>query len=243
MRGERMDRELEICLRSGAAKFGADLNNEMIRRLFEYKGLLLEWNEKMNLTAIKDDKEIILKHFVDSLTIVPYLKGTGSFIDVGTGAGFPGIPLKIALSHLDTVLLDSLEKRVGFLDTVISGLGLEGIKAVHMRAEDAGMSPEFRERFDAATARAVASLPVLLEYCLPFVKTGGVFIAMKGSSTQEISMSGKALEILGGEIEEVKEFTLPDTDIKRSIVIIRKLRQTPTKYPRKAGKPSKEPLL
>lgn len=238
-----MSTELEMCLKNGAAAFGAELDDDMLRQLFRYKGLLLEWNEKMNLTAITDDKEIILKHFVDSLSIVPYIKEAGSLIDVGTGAGFPGIPLKIVLPSLDTVLLDSLEKRVGFLGTAISELGLEGIKAVHMRAEDAGKSAEFRERFNAAAARAVASMPVLLEYCLPFVRTGGVFIAMKGSSTEEISMSEKALEILGGKIEEVKEFTLPDTDIKRSIVIVRKLRQTPTKYPRKAGKPSKEPLV
>lgn len=238
-----MSTELEMCLKNGAAAFGAELDDDMLRQLFRYKGLLLEWNEKMNLTAITDDKELILKHFVDSLSIVPYIKEAGSLIDVGTGAGFPGIPLKIVLPSLDTVLLDSLEKRVGFLGTAISELGLEGIKAVHMRAEDAGKSAEFRERFDAAAARAVASMPVLLEYCLPFVRTGGVFIAMKGSSTEEISMSEKALEILGGKIEEVKEFTLPDTDIKRSIVIVRKLRQTPTKYPRKAGKPSKEPLV
>lgn len=238
-----MSTELEMCLKNGAAAFGAEIDDDMLRQLFRYKGLLLEWNEKMNLTAITDDKEIILKHFVDSLSIVPYIKEAGSLIDVGTGAGFPGIPLKIVLPSLDTVLLDSLEKRVGFLGTAISELGLEGIKAVHMRAEDAGKSAEFRERFDAAAARAVASMPVLLEYCLPFVRTGGVFIAMKGSSTEEISMSEKALKILGGKIEEVKEFTLPDTDIKRSIVIVRKLRQTPTKYPRKAGKPSKEPLV
>lgn len=238
-----MDTGLEAYLKDGAAEFGAGLDKDMIRALFEYKRLLLQWNEKMNLTAITDDKEIISKHFVDSLSIVPYLKEIGSLIDVGTGAGFPGMPLKIVIPDLDVVLLDSLEKRVGFLDAVISTLGLDGIKAVHMRAEDAGMSPDFRERFDAATARAVAAMPVLLEYCLPFVRTGGIFIAMKGNSEQEISMSGKALEVLGGKIEEVKEFTLPDTDIKRSVIIIRKLRQTPTKYPRKAGKPSKEPLL
>ncbi len=238
-----MEAALEKYLKDGAAQFGAELDANMVRSLFEYKRLLLEWNEKMNLTAIQDDKEIIQKHFVDSLSITPYLKGIGSLVDVGTGAGFPGIPLKISIPGLDAVLLDSLEKRVGFLDAVISELGLKGIKTVHMRAEDAGMSPKFRERFDAATARAVAALPVLLEYCLPLVATGGVFIAMKGSIEQEVSMSGKALEILGGKIEEVKEFTLPDTDIKRSIIIVRKLRQTPTKYPRKAGKPSKEPLV
>lgn len=238
-----MNEMLEICLKNGAAGFGAILDENMIRSLFDYKRMLLEWNEKMNLTAIEDDKEIIIKHFVDSLSIIPFLKGIGSVADVGTGAGFPGIPLKIAEPGLNVVLLDSLEKRIGFLDAVISELHLNGITAVHMRAEDAGVSPKFREKFDAATARAVASLPVLLEYCLPLVKTGGIFIAMKGSSSEEVSISGKALDVLGGKIEEVKEFTLPETDIKRSIIVVRKLRQSPTKYPRKAGKPSKEPLI
>lgn len=239
----QMSTMIETCLRNGAAEFGAMLDENMIRSFFEYKRMLLEWNEKMNLTAIQDDKEIILKHFVDSLSIIPFLKGIKSVADVGTGAGFPGIPLKIADPDLDVVLLDSLEKRIGFLDAVISELHIKGITAVHMRAEDAGMSQKFREKFDAVTARAVASLPVLLEYCLPLVRTGGIFIAMKGSSEEEVSISGKALDILGGKIEEVKEFTLPETDIKRSLIIVRKLRQSPTKYPRKAGKPSKEPLV
>jgi len=229
--------------KESAAVFGATLDDSMINDFFEYKSILLQWNEKMNLTAIVEDKEIILKHFVDSLSILPYIRGISSIVDVGTGAGFPGIPLKIALPDLNVVLLDSLEKRIGFLNTVIKDLGLNGISAVHMRAEDAGMSTKFRESFDAAAARAVASMPVLLEYCLPLVKTGGVFIAMKGSIAEEISSSKRALEVLGGEIEEVKEFTLPGSDIKRSIVIVRKLRQSPTKYPRKAGKPSKEPLI
>jgi 16S rRNA (guanine527-N7)-methyltransferase len=204
---------------------------------------LLEWNEKMNLTAIEEEREFIIKHFIDSLSILPYLGDVRSLIDVGTGAGFPGIPLKIAQPSLEILLLDSLEKRVGFLKTVISELKLDGIRALHLRAEDAGKEPSHREKYDAAVARAVAALPVLLEYCLPMVKRGGIFIAMKGSSREEIEASNKALELLGGKIEEVKEFTLPCSEIKRSIIIVRKFRQTPTKYPRKAGKPSKQPLI
>ncbi len=238
-----MDQMQTKHLREGAAEFGMSLDDKMVSDLFEYKRILLEWNEKMNLTAIIEDKEFILKHFVDSLSILPYIKGINNLIDVGTGAGFPGIPLKIALPKIHVVLLDSLEKRVGFLNTVIDALELKGISAVHMRAEDAGTASKYRESFDAAAARAVASMPVLLEYCLPLVKTGGIFVAMKGSNSEEISASKMALEVLGGEIEEVKDFNLPGSDIKRKVIIVRKLRQSPTKYPRKAGKPSKEPLV
>lgn len=238
-----MGHMLENYLKTGAAEFGADLDDCMVRRFFDYKRILLEWNEKMNLTAIRDDREIILKHFTDSLSILPYIRGKRKLIDVGTGAGFPGIPLKIVLPQLETVLLDSLEKRIRFLETVISELELDAITAVHSRAEDAGKSPEHREAYDVAVARAVASLPVLLEYCLPLIKTGGTFIAMKGSSEEEVAASAKALAILGGEIRQIDNFLLPGSDIKRSVVIVRKVRQTPTKYPRKAGKPSKEPLV
>lgn len=238
-----MDNMLAEYLKNGAAAYGAELDDRMTGMFFEYKRMLLEWNEKMNLTAITDDREIILKHFVDSLSILPYVKGAGRIVDVGTGAGFPGIPLKIVLPALETVLLDSLEKRIRFLEAVTGELGLSGAEAVHMRAEDAGRSETFRESFDIAVARAVASMPVLLEYCLPLVKPGGIFIAMKGSSGDEVAASGKALEILGGSIQEVNDFVLPGSDMKRSVIIVRKVRQTPTKYPRKAGKPSKEPLV
>jgi len=240
---DAMDKMLAEYLKTGAAEYGAELDDCMVGRFFEYKRLLLEWNEKMNLTAITDDREIILKHFIDSLSILPYVKEVRNVVDVGTGAGFPGIPLKIALPGLEAVLMDSLEKRIKFLETVIGELGLDGARAVHSRAEDAGRSEKYREAFDVAVARAVASLPVLLEYCLPLVKTGGIFVAMKGSSEDEVAASGIALDILGGEIEEVKNFVLPGSDMKRSVIIVRKVRQTPTKYPRKAGKPSKEPLL
>lgn len=238
-----MEQTLEMLLMEGATEYGVSLDDLKISALLEYKRILLEWNEKMNLTAIEEDREIIVKHFVDSLSIMPFLTDIHNIVDVGTGAGFPGIPLKIAQPTLEVVLLDSLEKRIGFLNTVISTLQLEGISAVHMRAEDAGIAAQYREKFDAAVARAVASLPVLLEYCLPLVKTGGIFIAMKGSNAEEIEGSKKALDILGGKIEAVKEFVLPGSDIKRNIIIVKKLRQTSPRYPRKAGKPTKEPLI
>jgi len=238
-----MQEELKALLVEGAEKFGVTLDEGQVGTFFRYAGLLKEWNEKINLTSIEEDRDIVIKHFIDSLSIMPYLKPSGSLIDVGTGAGFPGIPVKIASNKVDVVLLDSLEKRINFLNTVISATGITGIKAVHGRAEDFGKIDVYRERFDISVARAVASLPILLEYCLPFVKVGGIFIAMKGSNAEEIGNSKKALDILGGEIEKVEQFSLPFDDIRRSIIIIKKLRHTPTKYPRKAGKPSKEPLI
>lgn len=244
MKVEKEDLGLKELLLEGSSKFDIVLGEEQAGRFFKYKDILKEWNEKINLTAIEDDKEIIIKHFIDSLSIAPFIKDRGTkLIDVGTGAGFPGIPLKIVFPDLKVTLLDSLEKRIKFLDQVIKELGLKEIKAVHSRAEDKGVAADYREQFDIACARAVANLPVLLEYCLPFVKVGGYFIAMKGSSTEEIDNSKKALDILGGKIEDVKEFVLPSSDIKRNVVVVKKFRQTPTKYPRKSGKVSKDPLI
>jgi len=237
------DQPAEKILRDGARELGIEPDEKAISALMEYKRILLEWNQKMNLTAIEDEREFIIKHFIDSLTILPYLSSVENIIDVGTGAGFPGLPLKIVMPSLQVTLMDSLDKRVGFLNTVISELELTGITAIHSRAEDAGVLPEHREKYDAATARAVASLPVLLEYCLPFVRTGGIFIAMKGNASDEISASSKALDLLGGRIEKIENLTLPGSDISRTIIIIKKFRQTPTKYPRKAGKPTKNPLI
>lgn len=238
-----MNNELKELFIGGIKEYGIQLDTMQLELFFKYKELLLEWNKKINLTAIEDDRDIIIKHFIDSLSIVPYLKDCKSLIDIGTGAGFPGIPVKIIQEDIDVVLLDSLEKRVSFLNTIISEMKLADIKAIHARAEDFGKESKNREYFDVATARAVANLPVLLEYSMPFVKIGGIFIAMKGSSIEEIDNSKKALKILGAEIETVKQFSLPFDEIKRNIIIIRKLRQTPTKYPRKAGKPLKEPLI
>lgn len=237
----------ESCLRDilieGAKEFNVELDEFQVSQFMRYKDILEEWNQKFNLTAIKDEKEVIIKHFIDSLSIIPYIQGIeSSLIDVGTGAGFPGIPIKIVCDKLKINLLDSLEKRVKFLDNVISVLNLKDIYTEHARAEDYGNNPNFRESFDIVTARAVANLPVLLEYCLPLVKTGGIFIAMKGDNLEKMSDSGRALKLLGGEVEKVHELILPFSDNKRNIIIIKKLRHTPTKYPRKAGKPSKEPL-
>lgn len=231
-------------LKEGSRQYGVELSNVQADNFIKYMELLKDWNTRINLTAIEDDKDIIIKHFVDSLSIAPYLKKSGlSVIDVGTGAGFPGIPLKIAIDDMKVTLLDSLDKRIKFLNEVISITQINNINTIHGRAEDFGLNPKYREKFDISTARAVAALPVLLEYCLPFVKVGGTFIAMKGNNIEELKDSKKALSTLGGEIDEVKEITLPFGEMKRNIIAIRKLRQTPTKYPRKAGKPSKEPLL
>jgi 16S rRNA (guanine527-N7)-methyltransferase len=241
---DNIDSELIKLLIDGAKEFNVSLNEEQVDKIFKYKNILKEWNGKVNLTAIEEDRDIMIKHFIDSLSILPLINSESkSLIDVGTGAGFPGIPIKIARESIEVILLDSLDKRVKFLNEVIKENSLTGINAFHGRAEEKGVLPEFREKYDICTARAVASLPVLIEYCLPFVKVGGCFIAMKGSSTEEIDNSKKALDIIGGKIEEVKEFNLPFTDSKRNIIVIRKFRQTPTKYPRKAGKPSKEPLI
>ncbi len=244
------DNELKKLLSEGAKHYGKELTEQQIDQFNTYMELLKEWNQKINLTAIEEDREIIIKHFIDSLSILPYIKnGRLKLVDIGTGAGFPGIPLKISNPFLEVTLLDSLDKRVKFLNEVISSAKITGqpdlpeIKAVHGRAEDFGVNPGYREKYDIAVARAVANLPVLLEYCLPFVKIGGFFIAMKGSNTEEIENSTKALDILGGKIEKVVKMELPSTDIERNIVIIKKFRQTPTKYPRKAGKPAKEPLI
>lgn len=242
---------LDPILESGAGEISVPLCAENIRAFSKYARLLKEWNEKMNLTNITDDKGIALRHFVDSLTLVSFLeaelkrKGLKelSLIDVGTGAGFPGIPLKVALPWLQVTLLDSLRKRVGFLDAVCTELELSGIGTVHSRAEDAGRSKQYREKFDVATARAVAPLPILCEYCLPFVKVGGIFLAMKGNADREAEDSNKAIVTLGGTIEDLRHFTLPGTDMNRSIIVIRKVRQTPPKYPRQAGKPEKEPIV
>lgn len=212
----------------------------MIDRFSIYKNLLVEWNSRFNLTAITDDEGIALKHFVDSLSIAGHLENRESLADVGAGAGFPGIPLKIAGFGGKVVLMDSLGKRIKFLDTVISELGLGKCEAVHIRAEDAGRGI-FREKFDAATARAVASLPVLSEYCLPLVKPGGIFIAMKGpEADEEVKSAGNAVKKLGGMIKESYKLEIGDNE--RTIVLIDKKTKTPAVFPRKAGTPKKKPL-
>lgn len=219
-----------------------ELKDNQIEKFYNYMNLLLEWNEKINLTAITEPKEVILKHFVDSATIIKYIENDMQIVDVGTGAGFPGIPLNIINNKANYLLVDSLNKRVNFLNEVINNLELKNINTVHSRIEDFGK--DNKECFDIATSRAVASLNVLLEYLLPLVKVGGICICMKGSNTkEEIENSKKALEILGGSIEKIEDITLPNSDIRRNIIIVRKVKNTPNKYPRKAGIPSKEPLI
>jgi 16S rRNA (guanine527-N7)-methyltransferase len=239
-----IDKELSELLEKGALHYGKAITKEQLQQFEKYMELLKDWNKKINLTAIEDDREIIIKHFIDSLSVLPYIKDEKQkLIDIGTGAGFPGIPLKIANKALEVTLLDSLEKRVKFLNEVIKLINISGISALHGRAEDMGINVAHREKYDIAVARAVANLPVLLEYCLPFVKINGIFIAMKGSNTEEFENCSKALDILGGKIEKIQKMELPFTNIERNVVVVRKFRQTPTKYPRKAGKPVKEPLI
>ena len=224
-----------------ANSIGVEISQKQAEQFYTYMELLLEWNEKMNLTAITDPEEVILKHFIDSLTIIPYLKEADTVLDIGTGAGFPGIPLKILEENKKFTLLDSLYKRIIFLQTVITELELKNIQAIHGRAEEF-VSKE-RETYDIVTSRAVARLNVLLEYMLPFVKVGGRCICMKSFEIEEeLKEAKKAIEILGGEIEKIDEITLPNTDIKRKIVVIKKVKNTPSKYPRKAGTPAKEPI-
>lgn len=244
------DGRLLDLLRQGADSLGVSVEDDMAEAFLKYATLLRERNKVMNLTNILDDEGVARLHFVDSLTLVPYIrdeqKSRGNrqltMIDVGTGAGFPGIPLKIVMSELKVTLLDSLNKRIAFLDDVIAQTSVKGIRTVHMRAEDGGQDKKHRECYDIATARAVASLPVLCEYCLPFVKTGGVFLAMKGHSAEETEEAAKAISILGGRIEKAEEFMLPGSDVTRSVVVIRKVHNTPARFPRQAGKPSKSPI-
>lgn len=229
-------------LKIKAKQIEIELTKEQIEKYYNYMSLLLEWNEKINLTAIIEPREIILKHFVDSLTIAKYIKDDEKLIDVGTGAGFPGIPLSIVKENTDIVLLDSLNKRINFLQEVKENLKLENIKTIHGRAEEFGKNKKEREKYDIATSRAVAPLNILLEYLLPLVKVGGRAICMKGSNIEEVENAKNALEILGGKIEKIEEITLPNSDIKRNIIIVEKVKNTPLKYPRKPGTPSKEPI-
>ncbi|WIV12590.1 16S rRNA (guanine(527)-N(7))-methyltransferase RsmG [Proteiniborus sp. MB09-C3] len=229
----------------GVSDLQMDISNDKLEKFKVYKNLLKEWNEKINITAIKDDEEIDIKHFLDSLTIFKSGKITGNkrVIDIGTGGGFPGVPMKILEEGLEVVLLDSLNKRLKFLDEVIKGLGLQNIRTLHERAEDLGNNQEYREKFDIAVSRAVASLNILSEYCLPFVKLNGYFIAMKGSdSIEEIDEAEKAIKILGGKIEDKMDVKIPQSDIIHSLLIIKKISHTPTKYPRQSGKIKKNPL-
>ncbi len=224
-------------------KIDIEIDEEKVIKFYKYMNLLIEWNKKINLTAIIEPNDIILKHFVDSLTIVKEIGQNGKLADIGTGAGFPGIPIKIFIPEIDVTLIDSLNKRINFLNEVIEQLELKNIVAVHGRTEDLGKDKKYREKFDYVTSRAVANLSVLSEYVLPLVKIGGKCICMKGSNVEEeVEESKKAINILGGKIEKIDTFFLADTDMGRNIVSIKKQKGTPNKYPRKAGIPAKEPI-
>jgi len=229
-------------LKEKAKKIGIELEEGQVQKFYQYMDLLLEWNEKINLTAITEPKEIILKHFIDSLTIAKQIEDGKRLIDVGTGAGFPGIPLSIIKEEVEITLLDSLNKRIIFLQEVINTLELKNIKAVHARVEEFAKNKKERSQYDMATSRAVAPLNVLLEYLLPLVKVEGKCICMKGSNIEEVKASAKALSILGGEIEEIEKITLPESDMNRHIIIVKKKKETPAKYPRKPGTPTKKPI-
>lgn len=219
-----------------------EITKSQVEKFYIYMIQLLEWNKKINLTAIEDQDEIILKHFIDSLTIEKYIKNAKNIIDIGTGAGFPGIPIAIMNNNINITLLDSLNKRIKFLDNIIQKLELNNVIAIHGRAEDIAKLEEYREKFDIVTSRAVAPFNILLEYMLPFNKVNGKSISMKGSNIEEIENSSKALNELGGKIESIEKINLPNTEVQRNIIIIKKIKKTPNRYPRKAGIPKKEPL-
>lgn len=229
----------------GVEGINLKLNDIDTKRFIKYKILLKEWNEKINITSITDDVEIDIKHFLDSLTpfTTHLFNGKKSLIDIGTGGGFPGVPLKIVNSDLSVTLLDSLNKRIIFLNEVIKELKLKDITAIHGRAEEFSIKPAYREKFDISISRAVASLDTLSEWCIPFVKVGGYFVSMKGPDiSEELNLSKNAINLLGGKVVDTKLVTIPESNITHSLIIIEKIKETPTKYPRGAGKSKKNPL-
>ena len=224
---------------------GFDNSNLVLDQFMTFKTLLLEWNEKINLTTITDDEGIVYKHFLDSLTCLngPVTLSGKKVLDLGTGAGFPGIPIKIVMPELEITLMDSLNKRIQYLNEVCQALDMKNITCVHARAEEAARKSEFRESFDVVVSRAVANMSTLSEYCLPFVKVGGYFIAQKThEAIDEINAAEKAVKILGGSSPEIVSVTVPGTDLAHNLVIIKKIKVTPAVYPRKAGTPAKKPI-
>ena len=236
--------EFSNLMRKYAQKIQIEFTEEQLGQFYQYMNVLIEWNQKINLTAIVKPEDIILKHFIDSLTVLKYIGEKDELVDIGTGAGFPGIPIKIMKEDVHVVLLDSLNKRIHFLNEVIKELTLEKVETIHSRIEDYGRNKKYREKYDIVTSRAVANLATLSEYMLPMAKIGGKCVCMKGSAVEEeIIKSKKAIETLGGKIQKIESFKLPDGENCRNIIIIEKVKNTPQKYPRKAGIPSKEPIF
>lgn len=232
-------------MKTASKDAGLEFTEVQYEQFIKYMRLLQEWNEKINLTAITEDEDVIKKHFIDCIKAFKSepIKNAKTIIDVGTGAGFPGLPIAIINPNVEVTLLDSLNKRINFLQEVANELNLQGIEFIHGRAEDFGKNEEYREKFDVATARAVAGLPILMEFCVPFVKVGGYFICLKGPNANlELEESKVAMEVLGIEFVEKIDIKLPDLELNHNILVFKKIKNTPSKYPRKAGKPSKNPI-
>ena len=235
--------EFEEMMKSYSEQIDVEINTSEIEAFYKYMKVLLEWNKNINLTAITEEKEIIIKHFIDSITINKYIKNEKNVFDIGTGAGFPGIPLKIINPKTKFTLIDSLKKRINFLEEVKRVLDIEQLELVHSRAEDLAHDNEYREKANVVISRAVSNLSTLTEYMIPFLKKDGLCICMKGNNiNEEVSNSENALQTLGAKIENIDKFLLPNSKIERSLIIIRKIKNTPNIYPRKAGIPVKKPL-
>lgn len=232
-------------LKNDALVFGIHLDEIQLQQFYDYYNLLIEWNNKMNLTSITEFNDVMKKHFLDSISIAKYIKLNSDMnvLDIGTGAGFPGLPIKILYPDIKITLLDSLNKRVNFLNEIISSLNLKNVETIHGRAEDYARDPLYREKFDLVVSRAVANLSSLSELCLPFVKVGSKFVSYKSEKADdEIENSKHALDLLSARFYSCYNFVLPGTDYERNLVVINKISATPMKYPRKAGTPTKKPL-
>ncbi len=239
-----LDNKKEL-LYEGMRNIGIELSSDQFEQFNNYYNLMIEKNKVMNLTAITNYEDVVIKHFVDSVSIVKVMDMSkiNSLIDIGTGAGFPGLPIKIVFPHIQVVLLDSLNKRINFLNEVIDSLTLQRVNTLHARAEDYSRDDKYREQFDICVSRAVANLSTLSEYCLPYVKVGGCVVSYKSEKgNDEMMTEQKGSKLLGGKIKNQTEFTLPGSDIHRNLIVIEKIKSTPPFYPRKAGIPSKEPL-